>query len=99
MREPQLLLLDEPFGALDALTRIRMHGLLQELYERHRPAVVLVTHDVDEAITLADRVVVLTDGRISLDVPVDLPHPRTRHATAFADLRRRLLDELGVVET
>ena len=99
VREPQLLLLDEPFGALDALTRIRMHGLLQELYARHRPAVVLVTHDVDEAITLADRVVVLTDGRISLDVAVDLPHPRTRSATAFAGLRRRLLDELGVVET
>ena len=75
-----------------------MHGLLQELYARHRPAVVLVTHDVDEAITLADRVVVLTDGRISLDVAVDLPHPRSRSATAFAGLRRRLLDELGVVE-
>ena len=98
VREPQLLLLDEPFGALDALTRIRMHGLLQELYARHRPAVVLVTHDVDEAITLADRVVVLTDGRISLDVDVDIPHPRTRSATAFTGLRRRLLDELGVVE-
>ncbi len=99
VREPQLLLLDEPFGALDALTRIRMHGLLQELYARHRPAVVLVTHDVDEAITLAERVVVLTDGRISLDVAVDIPHPRTRSASAFTALRRRLLDELGVVET
>jgi sulfonate transport system ATP-binding protein len=98
VREPQLLLLDEPFGALDALTRIRMHGLLQELYTRHHPAVVLVTHDVDEAITLAERVVVLTDGRISLDIPVDIPHPRTRRATAFTGLRRRLLDELGVVE-
>ena len=59
VREPELLLLDEPFGALDALTRIRMHGLLQDLCRRHTPAVLLVTHDVDEAILLADRVVVL----------------------------------------
>ena len=62
VREPELLLLDEPFGALDALTRIRMHGLLADLCRRHRPAVLLVTHDVDEAITLADRVLVLSDG-------------------------------------
>ena len=62
VREPELLLLDEPFGALDALTRIRMHALLQELCARHRPAVLLVTHDVDEAILLADRVLVLADG-------------------------------------
>ena len=60
VREPQLMLLDEPFGALDALTRIRMHVLLQDLCVRHRPAVLLVTHDVDEAILLADRAVVLT---------------------------------------
>ncbi len=59
VREPQLLLADEPFGALDALTRIRMHGLLRELCAAHRPAVLLVTHDVDEAIALADRIVVL----------------------------------------
>src|SRR5439155_37231 len=61
VREPDLVLLDEPFGALDALTRIRMQRLLRELCERHRPAVVLVTHDVDEAILLADRVLVLVD--------------------------------------
>ena len=63
VREPQLLLADEPFGALDALTRIRMHALLRQLCERHQPAVLLVTHDVDEAIVLADRVIVLDDGR------------------------------------
>ena len=62
VREPALLLLDEPFGALDALTRIRMHRLVAELCARHHPAVLLVTHDVDEAIVLADRVLVLTDG-------------------------------------
>ena len=85
VREPQLLLLDEPFGALDALTRIRMHALVQELCARHRPAVLLVTHDVDEAVLLADRVLVLTDGDISLDEPVDVPTPapaRRRRASS-----------------
>jgi sulfonate transport system ATP-binding protein len=99
VREPDLLLLDEPFGALDALTRIRMHGLLQELCARYRPAVLLVTHDVDEAILLADRVLVLTDGVISLDVSVDVPSPRLRGDRRFIDLRSRLLVELGVDET
>jgi sulfonate transport system ATP-binding protein len=98
VREPQLLLLDEPFGALDALTRIKMHGLLLDLYRRHTPAVLLVTHDVDEAIALADRVIVLTDGVISLDVNVDVPKPRARDSHEFAALRRRLLAELGVAE-
>ncbi|MCP2339400.1 ABC transporter ATP-binding protein [Actinomadura rupiterrae] len=96
VREPELLLLDEPFGALDALTRLRMHALLRELVARHRPSVLLVTHDVDEAIVLADRVLVLTDGRISLDARVDVPHPRRRHDGEFASLRARLLAELGV---
>jgi sulfonate transport system ATP-binding protein len=98
VREPQLLLLDEPFGALDALTRIKMHGLLLDLYRRHTPAVLLVTHDVDEAIALADRVIVLTDGVISLDVEVSVPKPRARDSHEFATLRRRLLTELGVVD-
>jgi len=96
VREPELLLLDEPFGALDALTRIRMHALLQELCARHRPAVVLITHDVDEALLLADRVVVLADGRFTLDVPVDVAGPRHRADPAFVSLRARLLSELGV---
>ncbi|OMB83959.1 ABC transporter ATP-binding protein [Mycolicibacterium conceptionense] len=98
VREPQLLLLDEPFGALDALTRIKMHGLLMDLYRRHTPAVLLVTHDVDEAILLADRVIVLTDGVISLDVDVTVPKPRTRDTHEFSSLRKRLLSELGVSE-
>ncbi len=96
VREPQLLLLDEPFGALDALTRIKMHGLLLDLCRRHTPAVLLVTHDVDEAILLADRVIVLTDGAISLDVEVTVPKPRARDSHDFTALRRRLLTELGV---
>jgi sulfonate transport system ATP-binding protein len=82
--EPQLLLADEPFGALDALTRLKMHDLLRDLCRRHRPAVLLVTHDVDEAIALADRIVVLDEGRIALDVR---PHP---------GVRDRLLLALGV---
>jgi sulfonate transport system ATP-binding protein len=96
VREPQLLLADEPFGALDALTRIRMHGLLRQLCERHRPAVLLVTHDVDEAIALADRVVLLEEGRIALDLPVRLPVSRRRGDPEAAALRERLLRQLGV---
>jgi sulfonate transport system ATP-binding protein len=98
VREPELLLLDEPFGALDALTRIKMHTLLQELIKRHQPAVLLVTHDVDEAILLADRVVVLDRGRISLDVPVEIPSPRLRRDAGFGALRSLLLEALGVDE-
>ncbi|MER7193080.1 ABC transporter ATP-binding protein [Streptomyces flaveolus] len=96
VREPQLLLADEPFGALDALTRIRMHTLLRRLCERHRPAVLLVTHDVDEAIALADRVVVLDRGRIAADLSVDLPAPRRHGSSEYAALRGRLLTRLGV---
>lgn len=99
VREPKLLLLDEPFGALDALTRIRMHALVQELHVRHEPAVLLVTHDVDEALLLADRVLVLTDGRFSLDLPVDAHGPRRRTDPHLVALRSRLLTELGVDET
>jgi sulfonate transport system ATP-binding protein len=96
VREPQLLLADEPFGALDALTRIRMHALLRELCERHRPAVLLVTHDVDEAIVLADRVVVLDKGAIAVDVTIDLPKPRSHRDPRFLSLRAQLLTALGV---
>jgi sulfonate transport system ATP-binding protein len=98
VREPELLLLDEPFGALDALTRIRMHALVVKLCQRHHPAVLLVTHDVDEAVLLADRVLVLTEGRVSLDLTVELDGPRLRSDPAFGRLRSRLLAELGVDE-
>ncbi|GAB4070941.1 ABC transporter ATP-binding protein [Ancylobacter sonchi] len=95
--EPDLLLLDEPFASLDALTRMRMHDLVAQLWERHHPAVVLVTHDVDEAIVLADRIIVLNAGRITLDVRVNLSKPRLRTDARFGTLRQRLLDELGVI--
>lgn len=98
VREPDLLLLDEPFGALDALTRLKMYGLLHELWSRRHMAVLHVTHDVDEAILLADRVVVLSGGQVSLDRRVELPFPRTRRDDGFDDLRRALLAELGVRE-
>jgi len=98
VREPALLLADEPFGALDALTRLRMHALLRDLHARHRPAVLLVTHDVDEAVALADRVLVLQDGRVVADRRVDLPTPRGRHDASAAALARDLLAELGVLD-
>jgi sulfonate transport system ATP-binding protein len=94
--EPELLLADEPFGALDALTRLRMHDLLRELCVRHRPAVLLVTHDVDEAVTLADRVLLLDTGRIAADLPIDLPAPRSHRQPRFLAYRESLLRSLGV---
>jgi sulfonate transport system ATP-binding protein len=96
VREPELLLLDEPFAALDALTRLRMQDLVSELCRVHRPAVLLVTHDVDEAIRLADRVCVLREGRLVMDETVDVPRPRDPGDPAFTALRRRLLTDLGV---
>ena len=89
VQEPKLLLLDEPFAALDALTRIRMHGLVKDLVARHLPGVLLVTHDVDEAITLADRILVMRDGAIASE-------HRPSDIGATAQLRRDLLDQLGV---
>jgi sulfonate transport system ATP-binding protein len=97
VREPQLLLLDEPFAALDALTRLRMQSLVAELCERHHPGVLLVTHDVEEAILLADRILVLRDSKISVDRHVELPRPRRIGGEAFDQLRDELLAELGVL--
>ncbi|MFF9082319.1 ABC transporter ATP-binding protein [Streptomyces rubiginosohelvolus] len=96
VREPDLLLLDEPFGALDALTRIKAQQLVAELWQRRGCAVLLVTHDVDEALLLADRVLVMRDGRIAHDTPVALDRPREVGSPGFTDLRSRLLTELGV---
>ena len=96
VRSPSLLLLDEPFSSLDALTRISMHRLVLSLWARHRPAVLLVTHDVDEALALADRVLVLGDGRIAHSAAVTLPRPRDRDHSELTALRWRLLAELGV---
>jgi sulfonate transport system ATP-binding protein len=89
VQQPELLLLDEPFAALDALTRIRMHELVRDLVARHRPGVLLVTHDVDEAITLADRILVMRNGTIAFE-------HRTLHDGSAPISRADLLAELGV---
>ncbi len=89
VQEPELLLLDEPFAALDALTRIRMHVLVKELVTRHQPGVLLVTHDVDEAIALADRILVMRSGAIAFEHEAVTP-------IAAASIRSRMLEELGV---
>jgi sulfonate transport system ATP-binding protein len=96
IRRPDLLLLDEPFGALDALTRLRMQALFGRLRARHRFAALLVTHDVDEALLLADRVLILDGGRIAEDRRVPLPHPRATDAPGFGAERRSLLARLNV---
>ena len=98
VREPEFLMLDEPFASLDALTRLRMQGMVGELWQRHRCAVLLVTHDVDEALLLADRAVVLDERRIRTQVRIDLPRPRRHADPEFSRLRGVLLSALGVEE-
>ncbi len=93
VREPKLLLLDEPFAALDALTRHRMHELVLSLWRAHRPAVLLVTHDVDEAIALSDRILVLDGGQIVAEERIT--KPRGERAALTRGLRERLLGQLG----
>jgi len=95
--EPELLLLDEPFGALDALTRLTMRGLLLDLWREQEFGVLLVTHDVDEAVALADRVLVLDEGLVAYTLTIDDPRPATGEATAESGrYRADLLDKLGV---
>ena len=96
VREPDLLLLDEPFGALDALTRIKAQRLVGELWQRRGCAVLLVTHDVEEAVLLADRVLVMDDGVIAYETEVELDRPRDITDPRFAELRAGLLERLGV---
>ena len=91
---PRLLALDEPLGALDALTRLEMQGLLERVWREQGFTALLVTHDVGEAVALADRVLVLQEGRVTLDLHIDLLRPRPRASPAFAALERRLLDVL-----
>ena len=88
---PRLLLLDEPLGALDALTRLEMHALIETLWSESGFTALLVTHDVAEAVALADRVVVLEEGRVTLDLRIDLPRPRLRGDAEVAALEERVL--------
>jgi sulfonate transport system ATP-binding protein len=91
---PRILALDEPLGALDALTRITMQQLLERMWLDQGFTALLVTHDVAEAVTLADRVIVIDDGKIALDIRIDLPRPRPRGSAEVAALEGRILEEL-----
>ncbi|WPC68629.1 ATP-binding cassette domain-containing protein [Rhodoferax ferrireducens] len=94
VHKPRLLLLDEPLGALDALTRIEMHRLIEDLWRASGFTALLVTHDVQEAVALADRVILIEDGRIALDETVSLARPRSQGDAAFAALEKRILDRV-----
>lgn len=94
IHRPRLLLLDEPLGALDALTRIEMQQLIERLWQQHGFTVLLVTHDVSEAVAVADRVILIEEGRIGLDLPVDLPRPRNRGSVRLAALEAEVLERV-----
>lgn len=94
IHRPRLLLLDEPLGALDALTRIEMQGLIETLWQQHGFTVLLVTHDVSEAIALADRVILIEEGRIGLDLSLDLPRPRRKGSARLAELEAEVLERV-----
>ncbi|HEY9627042.1 MAG TPA: ATP-binding cassette domain-containing protein [Coleofasciculaceae cyanobacterium] len=92
--QPQLLLLDEPLGALDALTRVGMQNLIENLWKDQQFTALLVTHDVEEAVYLADRVIVIEEGRITLDLPIHLPRPRDVASVPFVELKVQILDRI-----
>ncbi len=94
IHKPRLLLLDEPLGALDALTRIEMQQLIEKLWHQHGFTVLLVTHDVSEAVAIADRVILIEEGRIGLDLLVDLPRPRARGSHRLAALETEVLNQV-----
>lgn len=94
VHSPRLLLLDEPLGALDALTRIEMHRLIEGLWQQSGFTALLVTHDVQEAVALADRVILIEDGQIALDQRIDLPRPRVHGDAALAAIEKRILDRV-----
>jgi sulfonate transport system ATP-binding protein len=91
VHDPNLLLLDEPLGSLDALTRIEMQQLIEDIWRSRGFTAMLVTHDVAEAISLADRVILIEGGRVALDEVVNIPRPRTRGGARFAALEERIL--------
>jgi NitT/TauT family transport system ATP-binding protein len=95
--DPVLLLMDEPFGALDAQTRNMLQKELLEIWEKTRKTIIFITHSVDEAVFLADRIIVLTPrpGRICQIFPIELSRPRDRTSVEFAQLRRQVLDLIG----
>jgi sulfonate transport system ATP-binding protein len=94
---PDLLLLDEPFGSLDAFTRRSAQDLVTTLWQDHEIGVLLVTHDIEEAVLLADRIVVLGHGEVQADLPVDLGRPRDVTAADFNRIKREVLHSLGTI--
>lgn len=94
IHNPRLLLLDEPLGALDALTRIEMQQLIEKLWQQHGFTVLLVTHDVSEAVSVADRVILIEDGAIGLDLPVPVARPRERGSAQLAALEAQILNRV-----
>lgn len=94
IHRPGLLLLDEPLGALDALTRLEMQDLIEALWLSQGFTVVLVTHDVSEAVALADRVLLIEEGKIGLDLDVDLPRPRRKGSARLAELEAQVLERV-----
>src|SRR5476649_545221 len=94
IHQPRLLLLDEPLGALDALTRIEMQQLIERLWQKHGFTVLLVTHDVSEAVAIADRVILIEDGEVGLDLLVELPRPRAHGSHRLAALETEVLNRV-----
>lgn len=94
IHRPGLLLLDEPLGALDALTRLEMQDLIVSLWQEHGFTVLLVTHDVSEAVAMADRVLLIEDGKIGLDLTVDIQRPRRLGSVRLSDLEAEVLNRV-----
>ena len=94
IHRPGLLLLDEPLGALDALTRLEMQELIVSLWQEHGFTVLLVTHDVSEAVAMADRVLLIEDGKIGLDLTVDIARPRRIGSVRLAELEAEVLNRV-----
>lgn len=92
--QPRLLLLDEPLGALDALTRLEMQQLIEDLWQEQQFTAFLVTHDVEEAVALADRVILIEEGHIALDLTIKLSRPRDRASEVFINIREAVLERV-----
>lgn len=95
---PDMLFLDEPFGALDSITRLIMRGELLRIWEAERKTIIFVTHDIDEAVQLADRVAVMSarPGRIQQIVNIDIPHPRDINSRRYLEFRKGIFDQIGL---
>ncbi|MFF2590687.1 ATP-binding cassette domain-containing protein [Peribacillus butanolivorans] len=98
VNEPDILLLDEPLGALDALTRIEMQRLIEELWRKRDFTALLVTHDVEEAVTLADRVILIEEGKVVMNKEINLPRPRKKDNILYSSLAGQILNRVMQVE-